>query len=193
MKNVKKFCLPNRFFTTVILLIVFIVFYGIMLLSVVLQNDIDDISSNFPLIAIIGFVITFLVLFGFYYEIIIKTNKRFKKRLKYFKANNLEPYIISDFNNGIKMFQNNVIVGEYCLIGKGDGLIVFYNEIDSFSCFINSSTDDNGNSSVTKELRVGSRGIEYRLCNVNEWNLYQPDYNQLCNFLKIKNPNIIIK
>ena len=76
MKNVKKFCLPNRFFTTVILLIVFIVFYGIMLLSVVLQNDIDDISSNFPLIAIIGFVITFLVLFGFYYEIIIKTNKR---------------------------------------------------------------------------------------------------------------------
>ena len=125
-----------------------------MLLSVVLQNDLDAISSNFPLIAIIGFVITFLVLFGFYYEIIIKANKRFKKRLKYFKANNLEPYIISDFNNGIKMFQNNVIVGEYCLIGKGDGLIVFYNEIDSFSCFINSSTDDNGNSSVTKELRV---------------------------------------
>lgn len=193
MNNVKKFCLPNKLLTIIIMLIVFIILYATILISLLAESDIDEISKNLPMYAIITFVIM-LILFGaFYYEVIVKPNKRFKKRLKYFKANNMENYIISDFNRGVKMFNNNVIVGEYCLIGKGEGLIVFYNEIEKFSCFFKTSADEDGNTRVSKELRIVGGGIKYRLCSVDDWSVYEPDYIQLCTFLKLKNPNIIIE
>ncbi len=193
MKEIKKFCLPNRLKTILIMIPIFAAVYVIGLIAFFFDDDIDDPDKEIPIYAVILLIIMIIIFGVIFYEIAIKPHIKFNKRLKYFNRNNMTQYIISDFRKGIRMFNNNVIVGEYCLIGKREGLIVFYNEIQSFYCFVKRDVSEEGHVSVSKSLKIVGGGKEYLLCDVSDWSISEPEYIQLCAFLKIKNPSIVIK
>ena len=169
MKEVKKFCLPNRLTTLLLMIPVFIIVYVIMLVMLSVDDDMDNFDKEFPILAVVLLIIMLIVFGIIYYQIAIKPHIKFRKRLRYFNKNNLTQYIVSDFQKGVRMFNNNVVVGEHCLISE------------------------EGNTSVSKSLRIVGGGKEYLLCSVNDWRISEPEYIQLCAFLKIKNPNIVIK
>ena len=193
MKEVKKFCLPNRLTTLLLMIPVFIIVYVIMLVMLSVDDDMDNFDKEFPILAVVLLIIMLIVFGIIYYQIAIKPHIKFRKRLRYFNKNNLTQYIVSDFQKGVRMFNNNVVVGKHCLIGRREGLIVFYNEIQSFYCFVKKDVSEEGNTSVSKSLRIVGGGKEYLLCDVSDWRISEPEYIQLCAFLKIKNPNIVIK
>lgn len=167
LKQLKKYCLPNKIKLFIKYVLGYISCYVLMY---VLLSSLNVVSSdtklfNTQFLLLLCVVLLFLLLI--YYRYVIKPRKNFDKRMKYFKKNNMYERVINDFKNGTQMYNNNLIVGKDCLIGKDHGLIIFYNEIESINRYLSHSNSEKCYIQITAD------GKKYNLCeitkNIGEW------------------------
>ena len=193
MKQLEKYCLTSRKKFYVISIIVFVIGEIVGTILMMIPDEDDDGVGDPIVCAIITAIVLFILWIIAHHNYITKPRKRFKGRLKYFQQQGMIDYAVSDVNRGVKKFDGRLLLGEYCIMGKGSGLIVFYNEIGSIYVKINRSTDDEGNTTETWDLRIDAGGKTYTLCNVSKNPQSIQDWAEICTFLSIKAPHIHIK
>ena len=193
MDQLKRYCLTskNKFYTVSIVAFIFGEIFGTMILML---PDEDSNEVKDPVICAIITTIVLLIAFVIaYIHFITNPRKRFKGRLQYFQQRGLVDYAISDVQRGVTKFNGKLLLGEYCIMGKGTGLIVFYNEIDSIYIKIHRSTDEDGSTTETWTLKIDACGKKYSVCNVIRNNRSLQDWADVRTFLSLKAPYIIIK
>ena len=193
MKQLEKYCLISRKKFYIISIIVFVIGEIIGTILMMLPDEDDDAVGNPVVCAIIAAAVLVILWIFAHYNYITKPRKRFIGRLQYFQQQGLLNYVLSDIEKGVTKFNGNFLLGEYCVMGKGTGLIVFYNEIGSMYVKINIHTDDDGHTTETWELKIDAGGKTYTLCSVNKNAQSIQDWAEICAFLSMKAPNILIK
>ncbi|MBQ1389003.1 MAG: hypothetical protein IIY78_05190 [Clostridia bacterium] len=193
MKQLKKYCLTSRtkFYLLSIIVCAILEVLGA---AVLLSDDEDGAAIEDPVIAaVIAGVVILIGWLVVHHSVIVVPRRRFKKRLKYFQQQGLLNYALSDIKRGVTKFDGRVLLGEYCIMGKGTGLIVFYNEIGSMYVKITTSTDDDGNTFESWDLKIDANGVTYDICTVTKNAKSIKEWAEICTFLQLKAPNILIK
>ncbi len=193
MKQLEKYCLVSRKKFYIISIIVIAIAEPVCT-GILMVGDEDSDGIENPVIAAViaaAFILVFWI--SIHHAMIIKPRKRFKGRLKYFENNGLINYAISDVQYGVKKFDGKVLLGNYCIMGKGTGLIVFYNEISSMYVKIDRSTDDDGDTTETWNLKIDAGGKTYKICSVKNNQQSVREWAEICNFIQLKAPNIQLK
>ena len=193
MKQLEKYCLVSRkkfyIISIIVIAIAEPIFTGILMVG---DEDSDGIEN--PVIAAVIAAAFILISWLFiHHGMITKPRKRFKGRLKYFERNGLLNYAISDVQCGVTKFDGKVLLGKYCIMGKGSGLIVFYNEISSMYVKIDRHTDDDGTTTETWNLKIDAGGKTYQICSVKKDQQSIREWAEICNFIQLKAPNIYLK
>jgi len=193
MKQLEKYCLVSRkkfyIISIIVIAIAEPIFTGILMVG---DEDSDGIEN--PVIAAVIAAAFILISWLFiHHGMITKPRKRFKGRLKYFEKNGLLNYAISDVQCGVTKFDGKLLLGQYCIMGKGSGLIVFYNEISSMYVKIDRHTDDDGTTTETWNLKIDAGGKTYQICSVKNDPLSVHEWAEICNFIQLKAPNIYLK
>lgn len=193
MEQLEKYCLTSRkkfYVISVILLII----GEVAGTAVMMAGDIDsDGIENPVLAAILTGIILIIFWIGFHHVMITLPRKAFKLRIAYFQQQGLLEYAISDVQRGVKKFDGRVLLGQYCLMGRGTGLIVFYNEISSLYVKIDRSRDDDGSTVETWELKLDAGGKTYEICTVPKTEQSVREWSEICTFIGLKAPNIQIR
>ncbi len=192
MKQLEKYCLTSRkkFYLLSIIVVAIAEIVGTAILMVG-DEDSDGIENPVVAAAIAGVVIVIFWI-AIHHSMIIKPRKRFRGRLKYFQQQGLLNYAISDIQRGVTKFDGKVLLGQYCIMGKGTGLIVFYNEISAMYVKIDRSSDEDGETE-TWSLKIDAGGKTYTICSVAKNAQSIKEWSEICTFLQFKAPNIQIK
>ena len=78
-------------------------------------------------------------------------------------------------------------------MGKGTGLIVFYNEISDMYLKITSSNENDNYNSESWALMIDANGESYHLCSVRKTYETEQDWSDIRKFIQLKAPNIRIR
>lgn len=150
-----------------------------------------------PLAALLFTVFVYLLGGGFMlHDLFLRYQRLFDRRMTYFESQGLTDLILSDFQRNRILFMGNLIVGEHCLIGKGFGLIVSYEETRAMWI---QREYENGKYHVALYVFCDDR--DRRLCYLP--GVYrekfrstlpeeQNEYRTLCDAVLSKNPNVKI-
>lgn len=196
IKKIKKFCVPykkisgiNKTFLCICVVFIFIPVF-LLYLAYDKSKSVFDIFLTIkgPYI-VLGILLLYLIA---YRNSFLKHKRVFEKRLKYIKSKNALGSVIQDFMNGVKLFDGNLIVGEYCLIGKDYGLIVFYSEINKMYRDVSRTSDDDGKSDDDWFLCLRCSGKNYTLCNISDTRAGRANWRELKNFIELKDSLIKI-
>ena len=150
-----------------------------------------------PAVTLLATVFVVLLGGGFMLnDAFLRYKRLFDRRMADFASQGLTDFILTDFQRNRTLFMGNLIVGEHCLIGKGNGLIVSYEEIRAM--WIQREYED-GNYHIA--LYVFCADKERRLCYLpgvyreevrsalpEEKNEYRP----LCDTVLSKNPDVML-
>lgn len=191
IKELQKYCLTSRkkfYFISVIAYI----FLEIICTAVLMMPDEDSDGFDEPVAAVISAVVLLIIWIIAHCHYITTPRKRFKGRLKYFEEKGVLDYAISDVRQGVKKFDGRVLLGQYCIMGKGTGLIVFYNEINAMYVKITINSDEDG-TTESWDLKIDAGGKTYDICSVKKNEKSIRDWADICTFLRLKAPNIQIK
>lgn len=191
MKALKKYCLPSRKRFYFLSIIIYIFSFIAGMIAVAAEDDFDE-DEMVPAMIMLIIILTVIWIFAHHYTITVP-RKRFKRRLKYFERQGVLQYALSDIQRGVTKFNGRVLLGQYCIMGKGTGLIVFYKEIGSMYVKIDRTTDDDGNTTESWSLKIDAGGKTYNICSVNKNADSIRDWNEICMFIRLKAPNIILK
>lgn len=191
IKELKKYCLTSRrkfYIISVIALVLGEIFGTAILMIPDEDGDVFD-PAVAAVITAVTLIIVWIIAHRHY---ITNPRKRFKGRLKYFEEKGVLNYAISDVQHGVKKFDDRMLLGQYCIMGKGTGLIVFYNEINAMYVKITINSDEDG-TTESWELKIDAGGKTYDICTVNKNAKSVQEWNEICAFLRLKAPNIQIK
>ena len=191
MKELQKYCLVSRKKFYILSVILAPIAWGLFVAIMMMPDEDSDGMDAEPaaIISVIVVVVLWFVLHWFY---IRRPRKRFNGRLKYFESQGVLQYAISDVQRGVKKFDDKVLLGEYCIMTKGMGLIVFYKEISAMYVKVDVQHDEDG-TTESWTRKIDAAGKTYDLCNVRKGSDSIRDWADICTFLQIKAPHIVIK
>ena len=130
----------------------------------------------------------------FYSRAYGKIAKIYKRRIAYFRSQGVAGNLENDFASGVRMFDGNLVVGQYFMFGKRTGMIVMFGEIGCL--YRNMIVTNYKSGDVPKtdyELNFYAGNKPYHLCNINGDSINAIDWNNLCNYVMQKNPSIRIE
>ncbi len=124
MKKVRSYCLNNIF---IVYLKNFpsLAVMGLGIYLWIISDDAPVWFSAFLFLLILGALIFFIKGVHDYYGY---AERLFNKRIRMYKSMGRLEYIKYDRLNAVSLFEYNLIVGDYCLMGRGSGMIIFYDE-----------------------------------------------------------------
>ena len=123
----------------------------------------------------------------------VECAKIYDKRVKYFRDQGVLDLLKSDFSNGVQLFGGDLTVGKMFLFGKNTGMIVMFQEITRFFIHVHTTEYESGRTPTKKfELKFVAGNKHYVLCKIPNKNMNTSEWNQFCNFISLKNPNIIL-
>ena len=186
MKKVRRFCMPSAVPAAIASSLIFAVGAVVFLFTMISENS-NIYIKLFGSAFCIGMFFAARALFK---ELYLNYAAMFKKRLEYFKQIGVFPMVAPDFEQGVRWFGKNLVVGKNFLFGRENGMIVMYGEIDQLFRNEHRTEYTSGDSpSFDYYLKMVANGKEYTICSLKKQNLNSDEWYQFCNFLSIKNPN----
>lgn len=193
MDRLREFCLIDKKRFNVVSLCLAPPSEIIAVCSLLLIDEDEVYIKNNWVTALLGLLILLAIWYIFRIFLLKFPRGRFDKRLKYFERAGLLDYALSDIERGIKKFDESVLIGQYCIMGKGTGLIVFYDEISSITLKKDGFFNHKGSGNETWYLMIEAGDKPYKICSVKINEQTQTEWAEICNFLRLKAPNITIK
>lgn len=190
MEKINKYCLPGMIKGLAI-------FYGVLIFAGIIwiftnatydKNGISDLCIR--LVFAFVFMLSDILFYHLSYG---KSAKIYDKRVKYFRDQGVLDLLKSDFSNGVQLFGGDLTVGKMFLFGKNTGMIVMFQEITRFFIHVHTTEYESGRTPTKKfELKFVAGNKHYVLCKIPNKNMNTSEWNQFCNFISLKNPNIIL-
>ncbi len=182
--QLKAYCVARRTPRTVLSIIIAVVVSAFMYPTVGLM------MTSFGLKHIdLGVIV--LAVFGvwLYHAILAKPEKRFEKKIAYCQRHGLLDSVYADFQTGISIFDNTMIVGNNCIISRDLGRITFFNEIQAIrQKLVTKGDEESEETFLYFQAMVRSRWVTL---SHNGGGI--TGYEKLGNYLISKNPMIVVK
>ncbi len=121
---------------------------------------------------------------------ISKSEGRFYNKIKYLDEHGLLNYAILDVRIGERKFDGCFILGEHCIMGKGNSMIFFYNEINALFIQGYPKKNSDGTTAETLVLKVTAGGDDYTICTINSTEQSAKDWKYVCEYINNHRVNI---
>ncbi len=190
MKKVKKFCVPSV--VPAVIVSCLIIFVGAAACRFAITSRIANIYYK---LGGVGFLIAMLFAARFMFKEMYQCYAiLFKKRLEYFRKIGVISQVAPDFEQGVRIFGKNLVVGKNFLFGRENGMVVMYSEIDVLYRHEHKTDYESGARPLYSfYVKFMSRGEEYTLCSLDHRQAISDEWVKLCELASLKNPNIRIR
>ncbi len=191
MEYLESFCLTSRkkFFS--LALLYFVVLEPVLTILIFLgseESDTDDL--------IISGLMAFVILFGtggfFFYKMIYYPRRVFTGRVNYLKIKGRLDYAVIDMQKGTFKFKDTVLLGNDCIIGKGLGVMLLYDEISVLYVTMDRYTIE-GTVFQRRYLAADVGSQTYKLCYLPTSREFAREWAEMREYLKQAAPHIEVR
>jgi len=191
MEYLESFCLTSRkrFFTFAVLF--FVVLEPVLTVLMFLESN-EGSTDEFVLSAVFSAFILIGLGGFFYYKMIYMPRKIFRGRVNYLQMQGWLNYALKDMQTGTLSFKDTVLLGKDCIIGKGLGVMLLYDEISLLYVTMDKYTIE-GSVFQRRYLaaKVGSQ--TYKLCYLPSNTQFAREWNEMREYLKQAAPHIEVR
>ena len=126
-----------------------------------------------------------------YYGVIITPQKRFDERIRSLSEEGFLNYVLDDFKNGARKFNGSFILGQHCIITKGNGNIFLYGEISAaYVNFYRVKDKKDGSTKEAAAVMAEVGGHKYMICSTVHSEQTVQDWREISDFLHANAPSI---
>ncbi len=191
MEELKKYCVPYGSLAKLRGYIIVLMMGIIFVAYKTIRNA--CLPVNYILLNIIMVFVAFVFGWVLYFVIkkivFTKYLKLYESRMQTIQQKHLEEYVLSDFQNGSRELGDNLIVGEYCLIGRNMGMIAFYDDIQRVYQEAKTDKQHKAKEGESSSLKVVCGDKIYTLCVVTINDLFERDVTNICKSVNKRNVN----
>jgi len=191
MEYLEGFCLTSRkkFFS--IALLYFVVLEPVLTILIFLGSETGETDD-----LILAGLMSAVVLFGlggfFYCKMIYFPRKIFSGRVNYLTMKDWLGYAVIDMQKGTLKFKDTVLLGKDCIIGKGLGVMLLYDEISVLYVTMDRYSIE-GTVFQRRYLAADVGSQKYKICYLPSSREFAREWAEMREYLKQSAPHIEVR